>query len=74
MCTKKEGFHQRSKGGDLEKSKFLGLGGVFETSNYSTTLKKVEILSTLIYFQLKAVLREFGCVDTLRGCLACLVN
>ena len=28
MGTKKEGFHQRSKGGDFGKSKFLGLGGV----------------------------------------------
>ena len=30
MCTKDKEFHRRSKGGDLEKSKVLGLGGVLE--------------------------------------------
>ena len=32
MCTKNKEFHRKSKGGDLEKSKVLGLGGVLETS------------------------------------------
>ena len=48
MGTKKEGFHQRSKGGDFGKSKFSGLGGVLETSFSSTTLQEVGVLSTLI--------------------------
>ena len=39
---KKEGFHRRSKGGDLEKSKVLGLGGVLQISFHSTTLQEVE--------------------------------
>ena len=30
MCNKNEEFHRRSKGGDLEKSKDFGLGGVLE--------------------------------------------
>ena len=34
------------------KSKFSGLGGVLKTSYVSTTLQEVEILHTLIYFQL----------------------
>ena len=51
MCTKNKGFHQRSKGGDLEKSKFSGLRGVLETSYHSTTLLEVGVLATLVYFQ-----------------------
>ena len=51
MCTKKEGFHQRSKGGDLERSKFSGLRGVLETSYHYTTLQEVGVLPTLVYFQ-----------------------
>ena len=52
MCTKKEIFHRRSKGGDLEKSKFSGLGDVLETSYHSTTLQEVGVLlPTLVYFQ-----------------------
>ena len=38
MGTKNEGFHQRSKEGDLGKSDFSGLGGVLKTSFGSTTL------------------------------------
>ena len=38
MDTKKEGFYRRSNGGYFEKSKFLGLGRVLETSFGSTTL------------------------------------
>ena len=53
MCTKKEGFHRRSEGGDLGKSNFSGLRGFLETFFGSTTLKKVEILPTLVYFHLK---------------------
>ena len=51
MCIKKEGFHRRSKGEYLEKSKFLGLGGVCETSYHSTTFQEVGVLPTLVYFQ-----------------------
>ena len=51
MCTKKEGFHRRSKGRDLEKSKFLSLEGVLETSYHSTTLQDVGLLPTLVYFR-----------------------
>ena len=51
MGTKKEGIHRRSKGGDFGKSKFLGLGGVLETSfGSSTMLQEVGILPTLVYF------------------------
>ena len=50
MCTKNVGFYRRSKGGDLEKSKFLGLGGVLETSFGSTMLQDVGILPTLVLF------------------------
>ena len=49
MGTKKEGFHQRSKGGDFGISIFLVLGGVLETSFGSTTLKEVGIFPTLVY-------------------------
>ena len=52
MGTKNEGFHRRSKGEDLGKSKFLGLGGVLETSFGSTMLKEIGILPTLVYFPL----------------------
>ena len=51
MYIKKEGFHQISKGRDFEKSKFLGLGGVHETSYDSTTLQEIGVLLTLVYFQ-----------------------
>ena len=51
MCAKNEGFHQRSKGEDLEKSKFSGLGDVLETSYHSTTLQEVGVLPTLINFK-----------------------
>ena len=56
MGTKKKGFHQRSKGGDFEKSKFSGLGGVLETSFGSTTLQEVEIFPTLVYFHPKGLI------------------
>ena len=36
--TKNEGFHQRSKEGNLGKSDFLGLRGVLKTFFSSTTL------------------------------------
>ena len=49
MGTKNKGFHRRSKGGDLGKSKFPGLGGVLKTSFSSTTLQEVGILPTLVY-------------------------
>ena len=52
MGTKKEGFHRRYKGGDFDKSKFLELGGVLETSFSSTILQEVKILPTLVYFPL----------------------
>ena len=48
MCTKNEGFHQRSKGGDLGKSKVLGLGGVLEASYIPTMLQKEGILPTFV--------------------------
>ena len=56
MGTKKKGFHRRSKGGDFVKSKFLGLGGVLETSFGSTTLQNVEILPTLVHFHPKRLI------------------
>ena len=75
--TKKNGFHQRSKGGDFGKSKFSCLEGVLETPFDSTMLKEVEILPTLVYFHPKGC---FGSISTLkshltlfsaiRGCLA----
>ena len=58
---KKERFHRISKGGDLEKSKFSGLGGVLETFYHSTTLQEVEIIPTLVYFH------NLGCFKG--GCL-----
>ena len=42
------------------KSKFLGLGGVLETSYHSTTLQEVDILSTLVYFHHKGCLALFS--------------
>ena len=57
MGTKNEGFRQRSKGGDLRKSKFLGLGGVLETSFGSTTLQEEEIFPTWFISNLRTVLR-----------------
>ena len=56
MCTKKEGFHRRSEGGDLGKSNFSGLRSVLETFFGSTTLQNVGILPTLVYFHLKGVI------------------
>ena len=50
--TKKEGFHRRFKGRGFGKSNFSGLGGVLETSFGSSTFQEVEILLTLVYFQL----------------------
>ena len=74
---KNERFHQRSKRGDFEKSKFSGLGGVLETFVGFTTLQDVGILSTFVYFHPKGC---FGYISTfrchlalftaLRGCLA----
>ena len=52
MCTKNEGFHRRSKGVDLGKSKALGLGGVLEASYISTTLQEIGFFPTLVYFHL----------------------
>ena len=52
LGTKKEGFHQISKGGNFGKSIFSGLGGVLETSFGSTTLQEVGTLPTLVYFPL----------------------
>ena len=51
MCTIKKGFHQGSKGGNLEKSKFPGLEGVLETSYHSIMLQEVGVLPTLVYFK-----------------------
>ena len=45
----------------LGKSKFSGLGGVLDTSYHSTTLKKVGILPTFVYFH------HLGCFKG--GCL-----
>ena len=67
MGTKKEGFHQRSKGGNFEKSIFSGLGGVLKTSFGSTTLQEVGTLPTLFIFHSKGYLVVFY---ALRGCLA----
>ena len=50
--TKREGFHRRSKGRGFGKSNFSGLEGVLETSFGSSTLQKVGILPTLVYFPL----------------------
>ena len=50
-----EEFHRRSKGGDLRKSKVLGLGGVLEASYISTTLQEVGFFPALVYFYLWAV-------------------
>ena len=50
MCTKNEGFHQRYKGEDLEKSRVLSLGGVLEASYTSITLQEVGIFPTLVLF------------------------
>ena len=58
---KKDRFHRIFKGGDLEKSKFSGLGGVLETSYHSTTLQEVKIIPTLVYFH------NLGCFKG--GCL-----
>ena len=69
MGTKKEGFHRRSEGGYLGKSKFSGLGGVLETFFGSTKLQKVGILPTLVYFNLKWVILWGMCVEVLRACL-----
>ena len=60
MCTKNEEFHRRSKGGDLGKSKVLGLGGVLEAYYISTTLQEVEFFPILVYFYLWAVKGLFG--------------
>ena len=62
--TTNEGFPQISKGGDFEKSIFLGLGGVLEISFGSTKLQEVEILPILVYsyfLWIKNLLR--GCLD-----------
>ena len=56
MFTKDEIFHKRSKRRDFWKSKFSGLGGVFETSFGSTTLQEVGILRTLVYFHPKRLI------------------
>ena len=48
MGIKKEGFHQRSKGGDLGKSKFSGLGGVLKTSFSYTTFQEIGKCPTLV--------------------------
>ena len=55
MCTNSEGFHRRSKGRDLGKSKVLGLGGDLEASYTSTTFQKVGFFPTLVYFHLKGL-------------------
>ena len=52
MCTKKKGFHRKSEGGDLEKSKFSGYRGVLGTSYISTTLQEVGILLTFYFHPL----------------------
>ena len=44
-------FTKDPNGEIWRKSKFSGLGGVFETSYHSTTLQEVGILPTLVYFQ-----------------------
>ena len=43
-----EGFYQRSKGGDLGKSKALGLGGVLEASYLFYYTLRGRVLHTLI--------------------------
>ena len=51
MCTKNEEFHRRSKGGDLVKSKVLGLGGILEASYlFYYTLREVGFFPILVYF------------------------
>ena len=56
MDTKKEGFHQISKGGYFVKSKFSRLGGVLGTSFGSIMLQEVGILPTLVYFHPKGLI------------------
>ena len=70
MGTKNEGFYQRSKGGNFGKSKFLGLGGVLETSFSSTTLQEVWILHTKGCFVVFSALR--GCLGWILGLLGIL--
>ena len=50
MYQKRE-ISLKIKRGDLEKSKFSGLGGVLKTSYHSTMLQEIEVLPTLDYFQ-----------------------
>ena len=66
----KEGFHQRFKGGDLDKSKFSGLGGVLETSYHFTTLQKVGNLLTSVLFPSYGLIYEECCIGVLRAYLA----
>ena len=50
MGTKKDGFHQKSKGEDLGKSRASGLGTVLRLPKVSSTLQEVGILPTLVLF------------------------
>ena len=50
MGTENEGFHQRSIGGDLGKSRASSLGSVLRLSTVSTTLQEIGILPILILF------------------------
>ena len=49
MGTENEGFHRRSTGGDLGKSRASSLGSVLRLPTISTTLQEVEIFPTLVY-------------------------
>ena len=55
--TKKEGFHQRSIGGDLGKSRASSLGSVLRLPTVSTTLQELWIFPTLVYSYIWA---DFG--------------
>ena len=52
MGTENEGFHRKSTGRDLGKSRASSLGSVLRLPTISTTLQEVEILPTLVYFPL----------------------
>ena len=54
----------------FEEIKFLGLGGALEASYPFYCSSRGRGSSLWFVSSLRVVLREFGCVDTLRGCLA----
>ena len=61
-------------GGVTWKSKFLGLGGVLETSFSSTTLQEVGIFSTLVYFHPRGLILRGMLCRGLKGLFCCFRN